>query len=116
MSEDLVVRLELGLEWIVELASDTVVDGRVQTFSGTPDDVLIVTLLDLVGDEVEAGTMSLIDVGNEDRVRFWAHDVTVFTLLSVVILLQKVSVFLVFSRNGFFQTICFRISLKPHFF
>lgn len=68
MSENLVVGLELGLEWIVEFASDTVVDSGVQALSGSPKDVLVVAFLDLVGDEVEACTVSLVDVGDEDGV------------------------------------------------
>lgn len=87
MSEDLVIGLELGLEWIVEFASDTVVDSGVQAFSRTPKDVLIVAFLDLIGDEVEARAMSLIDVGNEDGVRFWTDDVAVLALLTVVVFL-----------------------------
>lgn len=68
MSEDLVVRLELGVKWIVELASDTIVDGGVEALAGAPEDVFVVALLDLVGYEVEAGTVSLIDERDEDGV------------------------------------------------
>lgn len=88
MSEDLVVGLELGLEWIVELASDTVIDSRVQALSRTPENMLVVSFLNLISDKVEARTMSLIDVRDEDGVGFWTDNVTIFTLLSIMVFLE----------------------------
>lgn len=86
--QDLVVALELSVEGIVEFAADAEVDGGVEAFATSPDVALVVSLLDLVGDEVEAGTVTLVDVGDEDGVRLRAHDVTVLALLTVVVFLK----------------------------
>lgn len=86
-SQDLVVALELGVEGIVKLAANAEVDSRVQALSTPPDVSFVVALLNLVGDVVEAGAVTLVDVGNEDGMGFGTDQITVLALLAIVLLL-----------------------------